>query len=74
MVLCTTQCSHHIFLKGIQKKESYRIKTPGQSGKGRLFKVKIPVRPCLWVNYSYREKLALNNPDVTYAFKPELFT
>lgn len=67
MVLCTTQCSHHIFKKVFRKKkkESYRIKTPGQSGKGRLFKIKIPVRPCLWVNYSYREKLALNNPDVT---------
>lgn len=46
----------------------------GQSGKGRLLKIKIPLRPSLWVNYSYREKLALNNPDVTYAFKPELCT
>lgn len=46
----------------------------GQSGKGRLLKIKIPLRPYLWVNYSYREKLALNNPDVTYAFKPELCT
>lgn len=26
------------------------------------------------VNHSYREKLALNNPDVIYAFRPELFS
>lgn len=48
--------------------------TWGQSGNGRLLKTKIPVRPCLWVKYSYREKLALNNPDVTYAFTPDLFS
>jgi len=46
----------------------------GQSGKGRLLKIKTIVRPCLWANHWYREKLALNNPDRTWAFRPEVFS
>lgn len=45
----------------------------GQSGKGRLLKITC-LRPCLWANHWYREKLALNNPDRTSAFRPGMFS
>lgn len=78
MVLFRTQCDYKdmqrtiAFFLGIQEKLS-------QSGirqewKGKPFKNNNTYKTLLLVNYSYREKLALNNLDMTYAFRPELFS